>query len=63
MEDLHLCDWDVSATAVRHGGKRGEAPGPETRLQAGDVLVLAGTTHHLEHAEGLLYYGLLSSVR
>lgn len=33
------------------------------RLQAGDVLVLAGTTHHFEHAEGLLYHGLLSSVR
>ncbi|MCU7877646.1 MAG: hypothetical protein KZQ84_12750 [Candidatus Thiodiazotropha sp. (ex Lucinoma borealis)] len=37
IEDLHLCDWDVSVTAVCHGGKRGEAPGPETYLQAGDV--------------------------
>lgn len=58
IEDLHLWDWDVSVTAVRRGGIRGEAPEPETRLQAGDVLVLAGTAHHLEHAEGLLYYGL-----
>jgi CPA2 family monovalent cation:H+ antiporter-2 len=58
IEDLHLWDWDVSITAVRRGGIRGEAPGPETRLQAGDVLVLAGTAHHLEHAEGLLLYGL-----
>lgn len=58
IEDLHLWDWDVSVTAVRRGGIRGEAPAPETRLQAGDVLVLAGTAHHLEHAEGLLLYGL-----
>ncbi|MEW8130736.1 MAG: monovalent cation:proton antiporter-2 (CPA2) family protein [Candidatus Thiodiazotropha endolucinida] len=58
IEDLHLWDWDVSITAVRRGGIRGEAPAPETRLQGGDVLVLAGTAHHLEHAEGLLLYGL-----
>ncbi|MBT3063346.1 MAG: monovalent cation:proton antiporter-2 (CPA2) family protein [Candidatus Thiodiazotropha sp.] len=57
IEDLHLWDWDVGVTAVRRGGIRGEAPAPETRLQAGDVLVLAGTAHHLEHAEGLLLYG------
>ncbi len=57
IEDLHLWDWDISVTAVRRGGIRGEAPGPETRLQAGDVLVLAGTAQHLEHAEGLLLYG------
>jgi CPA2 family monovalent cation:H+ antiporter-2 len=58
IQDLHLWDWDVSITAVRRGGIRGEAPAPETRLQTGDVLVLAGTAHHLEHAEGLLLYGL-----
>ncbi|MCU7915035.1 MAG: monovalent cation:proton antiporter-2 (CPA2) family protein [Candidatus Thiodiazotropha sp. (ex Gloverina cf. vestifex)] len=57
IEDLHLWDWDVSITAVRRGGIRGESPGPETWLQAGDVLVLAGTPQHLEHAEGLLLYG------
>ena len=57
IEDLHLWDWDVSVTAVRRGGIRGEAPAPETLLQAGDVLVLAGTPQHLEHAEGLLMYG------
>ncbi|MCU7852100.1 MAG: monovalent cation:proton antiporter-2 (CPA2) family protein [Candidatus Thiodiazotropha sp. (ex Monitilora ramsayi)] len=57
IDDLHLWDWDVSVTAVRRGGIRGESPGPETRLQAGDVLVLAGTPQHLEHAEGLLLYG------
>ncbi|MEW8562285.1 MAG: monovalent cation:proton antiporter-2 (CPA2) family protein [Candidatus Thiodiazotropha sp.] len=57
IEDLHLWDWDVGVTAVRRGGIRGEAPAPETRLQAGDVLVLAGTAHHLEHAEGLLLFG------
>lgn len=57
IEDLHLWDWEVSVTAVRRGGIRGESPGPETRLQAGDVLVLAGTPQHLEHAEGLLLYG------
>ncbi|MGD8913151.1 MAG: monovalent cation:proton antiporter-2 (CPA2) family protein, partial [Candidatus Thiodiazotropha sp.] len=26
IEDLHLWDWDVSVTAVRRGGIRGEAP-------------------------------------
>ena len=57
IEDLHLWDWDISVTAVRRGGIRGEAPEPETRLQAGDVLVLAGTAQHLEHTEGLLLYG------
>ncbi len=57
IEQLHLWDWEVSITAVRRGGIRGESPGPETRLQAGDVLVLAGTPQHLEHAEGLLLYG------
>lgn len=57
IEDLHLWDWQVSVTAVRRGGIRGEAPEPATRLQAGDVLVLAGTPQHLEHAEGLVLYG------
>ncbi len=57
IEDLHLWDWQVSVTAVRRGGIRGEAPEPETRLQAGDVLVLAGIPRHLEHAEGLVLYG------
>ena len=57
IEDLHLWDWEVSITAVRRGGIRGESPAPDTRLQAGDVLVLAGTPQHLEHAEGLLLYG------
>jgi monovalent cation:H+ antiporter-2, CPA2 family len=57
IEDLHLWDWEVSITAVRRGGIRGDSPGPETRLQVGDVLVLAGTPQHLEHAEGLLLYG------
>ncbi len=57
IEQLHLWDWEVSITAVRRGGIRGESPEPETRLQAGDVLVLAGTPQHLEHAEGLLLYG------
>ncbi|MES9831084.1 MAG: monovalent cation:proton antiporter-2 (CPA2) family protein [Candidatus Thiodiazotropha sp. DIVDIV] len=57
IEDLHLWDWEVSVTAVRRGGIRGEAPQPETRLRDGDVLVLAGTAQHLEHAEGLLLYG------
>ena len=57
IEDLHLWDWQVSVTAVRRGGIRGEAPEPTTLLQAGDVLVLAGTPQHLEYAEGLLLYG------
>jgi len=57
IEDLHLWDWQVSITAVRRGGIRGESPGPKTRLQAGDVLILAGTPPHLAHAEGLLLYG------
>jgi CPA2 family monovalent cation:H+ antiporter-2 len=57
IAELHLWDWEISVTAVRRGGIRGEAPDPKTRLQAGDVLVLAGTAQHLAHAEGLLLYG------
>lgn len=57
IQDLHLWDWNVSVTAVRRGGIRGESPEPSTLLQAGDVLVLAGTPQYLEHAEGLLLYG------
>lgn len=47
----------VSVTAVRRGGIRGVEPSPEILLQAGDVLVLAGTSQHFEHAESLLMFG------
>jgi CPA2 family monovalent cation:H+ antiporter-2 len=57
IEDLHLWDWDVTVTAVRRGGIRGEAPAANTQLQADDVLILAGTPTHLEHAEALLMQG------
>lgn len=57
IADLHLWDWDVSVTAVRRGGIRGESPMPETELRSGDVLVLAGTPQHLEHAESMLLFG------
>ena len=47
----------VTVSAVRRGGIRGPEPAPETRLAAGDVLVLHGTPEALEQAEKILLEG------
>jgi len=48
---LNLEALGVQVTAVRRKGSRDVHPGPETRLQAGDVLVLLGTQQKLARAE------------
>jgi len=57
LADLHLEEFGVSVSAVRRGGIRGPQPGPETTLQAGDVLVLFGAPETLEKAEQRLMQG------
>jgi CPA2 family monovalent cation:H+ antiporter-2 len=51
LGSLNLAAMDVQVTAVRRKGSREVNPAPETRLQAGDVLVLLGTQGHLARAE------------
>ena len=50
---------ELSAAEVRHcrGGIRGPEPSPETKLGAGDVLVLYGAPEALEEAEKVLLEG------
>jgi CPA2 family monovalent cation:H+ antiporter-2 len=57
ISGLHLEEAGVSVSAVRRGGIRGPEPAPETRLAAGDVLVLYGAPEALEQAEKILLEG------
>ena len=57
LGSLNLDPMDVTVTAVRRKGAREVNPAPETRLQAGDVLVLLGTQGHLASAEIRLLQG------
>lgn len=57
LADMHLDDSGATVTAVRRGGIRGPQPSPETRLQAGDVLVLYGNPESLDNAEKTLLGG------
>jgi CPA2 family monovalent cation:H+ antiporter-2 len=57
ISELHLEQAGVSVSAVRRGGIRGPEPAPETRLAAGDVLVLYGAPEALEQAEKILLEG------
>jgi len=57
LADMHLEEAGVSVSAVRRGGIRGPEPGPETRLVAGDVVVLYGTSEALDEAEKILLEG------
>ena len=54
---MPLAESRVTVTAVRRGGITGPEPGPDTKLIAGDVLVLFGTPEALEHAEKVLLEG------
>nr|WP_284447369.1 cation:proton antiporter [Fluviibacter phosphoraccumulans] len=56
LDDLALCDIEVSA--IRRHGIRGLEPGPETRLQEGDVVVLLGTPNAAAAAEAKLLQGV-----
>jgi len=57
IADLGLEKAGVSVSAVRRGGIRGPEPAPETKLAAGDVLVLYGAPEALEQAEKILLEG------
>ncbi len=57
LESLNLAGIDVQVTAVRRTGTREVNPSPETRIQAGDVLVLLGTQENLAKAEIRLLQG------
>ena len=54
---LNLSGMEVQVTAVRRKGAREINPAPETRLAAGDVLVLLGTQGRLARAEIRLLQG------
>ena len=51
LGSLNLAAMEVQVTAVRRKGAREINPSPETRLAAGDVLVLLGTQGRLARAE------------
>ena len=57
LAELDLGTIGAEVTAVRRRGIRAEEPGPETRLKAGDVLVLLGRPDALEAAEIRLMRG------
>jgi CPA2 family monovalent cation:H+ antiporter-2 len=57
LAELRLGQLGAEVTALRRRGIRADEPGPETRLQAGDVLVLLGRPDALERAETRLLQG------
>ena len=56
LAELALIDVEVSA--IRRHGIRGLEPGPETRLQEGDVVVLLGSPNAISAAEAKLLQGV-----
>ena len=56
LEELELRDVEISA--IRRHGIRGLEPGPETRLQAGDVVILLGAPTASAAAEAKLLQGI-----
>jgi CPA2 family monovalent cation:H+ antiporter-2 len=57
LGELAMGATGADVTAVRRRNIRAEDPGPETRLQGGDVVVLLGTPAALEAAEMRLLQG------
>jgi CPA2 family monovalent cation:H+ antiporter-2 len=57
LAELDLDSLLVEVTAIRRRGIRGLEPSPETRLMAGDVVVLLGTAGDLALAEEKLMQG------
>ncbi|HEV3104614.1 MAG TPA: cation:proton antiporter [Trinickia sp.] len=51
LEELGLASMGVEVTAIRRHGIRGVEPGPETKLRAGDIVVLRGPPEALAVAE------------
>ena len=58
LAELMLERIPVEVSAIRRHGIRGLEPGPETRLQEGDVVVLLGTPAAVAAAEGKLLQGV-----
>lgn len=57
LAELNLEQLAAQVTAVRRHGIRGFDPAPETRLEAGDIVVLLGTPEALAAAETRLQKG------
>ncbi|HYM48013.1 MAG TPA: cation:proton antiporter, partial [Burkholderiaceae bacterium] len=57
LDELALDRFGVTVNAVRRDGVRGPQPAPETKLRAGDVLVLYGKLEALEDAKKILMEG------
>ena len=57
LEELELDDLLVEVVSIRRQGVKGLDPEPETRVQAGDVLVLRGAADGLAAAEIRLLQG------
>jgi CPA2 family monovalent cation:H+ antiporter-2 len=57
LAELGLAALGAEVTAVRRRGIRAEEPAPETRFEAGDVVVLLGRPDALEAAETRLLRG------
>jgi CPA2 family monovalent cation:H+ antiporter-2 len=57
LGSLNLDGMDVTVTAIRRTGEREVNPAPQTRVKAGDVLVLLGTQENIAKAEIRLLQG------
>lgn len=57
LGEINLAELSVEVTAVRRRNIRGSLPSEETRLEAGDVVVLRGTQENLAAAEIRLMQG------
>lgn len=54
LEELGLAEMRIEVSAIRRRGIRGGDPAPQTRLEAGDILVLKGQPEALSRAESLI---------
>ncbi|MDX1670541.1 MAG: TrkA C-terminal domain-containing protein, partial [Limnobacter sp.] len=54
IEELGILDLGVEVTGIRRRGIRGGDPAPQTRLEAGDVLILKGQPDALALSESLI---------
>ncbi len=54
LEELRLTDMGVEVNAIRRRGIRGGDPSPQTRLEAGDILILKGRPDALALAESMI---------
>jgi monovalent cation:H+ antiporter-2, CPA2 family len=57
VAELALAELGAEVTAIRRRGIRADDPGPETRFEAGDVVVLLGRPDAIEAAEARLLQG------